>query len=422
MVHRVVLRMNKLKTISQIRGRAVHNFRERHTLNAEESLKPKNINGGCITAQSVVEKFKELMPSKIRKNAVLGIEYVITAKKAYFNEDPKRGQDYLKAALEEFKKEHGEESIIGWSIHNDERTPHLHILVIPRVLDKNNNYKLNARKFVGTKGILSKLQTRFHKNVGSKYGLSRGIKRTGVKHTSPKTFYGLIEQEMSIPEIKTPKPKPLPKKTIKENVPFTNDFNKRKDKEEKYEAQLKQHNKELKAQNIAKIKYFDVAQSKAVAFDLNVQYSMEMSKKIQKHQDEIDELNRKLEFEKSQREKELQEKTAAAKAIAKVLKSTYTPEQLFSKFHLQPTRTKADIFETLVKQGIVKSFVQAVEFVASKFSVKPEWYDFNTGGCGSENEIKIPVDFKNNPMAQIPTTQIYATDKDMGFCGPSGPK
>ena len=76
----------------------------------------------------------------------------------------------------------GSDNVIDCSLHLDEKTPHIHAMVIP--IDERG--KLNARAFVGgTRERLSSLQTDYA-GAMQKHGLERGICRelTKKRHES----------------------------------------------------------------------------------------------------------------------------------------------------------------------------------------------------------------------------------------------
>ena len=188
-----ILRVKKIsgeggKGKSNLSAAARHNFRERETLNARPEDARHNIYlAGAKSAKELMELWEERAPEKVRKNAVPAIEYVMTASP---EEVAAMGQikseDYLREAFAWVEEKHGAENILSAVIHMDETTPHLQVLVIP--LDERG--KLNARGLVGSKKELSAMQTHYAERVGAKYGLERGIERSGARHETIKSYYG----------------------------------------------------------------------------------------------------------------------------------------------------------------------------------------------------------------------------------------
>lgn len=184
-----ILRLSKLSGLGKVSAAAMHNFRERETPNADpQKLDNNRILHGARTTEELMSKWHDLAPEKIRKNAVHGLEYVITAspeKLASMGAENRAA--YFDDALDWLKDKHGEENILSAVVHEDEKSPHLQVLVIP--LDERG--KLNARALVGGKPKLRSMQTDFAERVGLKHGLERGVERSSANHQTLKEFYAL---------------------------------------------------------------------------------------------------------------------------------------------------------------------------------------------------------------------------------------
>lgn len=89
-----------------------------------------------------------------------------------------------------FADRHGEENIIRAAVHLDEKTPHMHLIVVPLTSDG----RLSAKDFYGKKEQLRQLQDDYAKVVGNKYGLERGREGSGKKHVLTKDFYKYIDE------------------------------------------------------------------------------------------------------------------------------------------------------------------------------------------------------------------------------------
>jgi hypothetical protein len=121
-----------------------------------------------------------------RKNAVLGIEYVVSASPEFFDETKNNysTDSYFIEALNFIERKHGRDNVVSFNIHLDEQTPHAHIVVVP--IDKKN--KLNCRDFLGGKEKLSELQEEFNKAMQH---TSRGVElKRGEKknHGEPEKY------------------------------------------------------------------------------------------------------------------------------------------------------------------------------------------------------------------------------------------
>lgn len=187
-----ILRTKKLKSFGEIGGSLSHNYRTRHTPNADPH-RIKNNEHDIEDAAAVMTAIKAGLPEKVRKNAVLCIEYLITASPdADIFTDPKKEAEFFKKSLEWLKAKHGAESVITTSIHRDETTPHLVAYVLP--IDKKG--KLNCREFLGGKAKLSKMQTDFHNEV-KHLGLDRGLEGSKAEHQTIQNFYTKIQQPIA---------------------------------------------------------------------------------------------------------------------------------------------------------------------------------------------------------------------------------
>lgn len=197
-----ILRIAKLKTMGNVAGSLAHTYRTRETPNADPEKIADNEHEQDTPAK-VMDALKALLPEKRRKDAVLGIEYFIGASPEWF-EGGKDGSDYFRAAVDWLEKRHGKENVVGWSVHRDESTPHLVAYVVPL-----ENGRLNAKKWTGGKVALSKMQTEFARDVGQRFGMSRGIEGSKAHHQTIKGWYAQAEkpgQHVTIsPEATKPK-------------------------------------------------------------------------------------------------------------------------------------------------------------------------------------------------------------------------
>ena len=131
MAHKVVLRLAKLKSFGNVAASLSHTYRTRETPNAATELADQNTHSHSNPAE-VMQALKDRLPEKRRSDAVLGLEYVVTAHQDWFKGKGKAAQDaYLMDSLEWLRKRHGSDNVVGWSIHRDEQAPHLAVYVVP---------------------------------------------------------------------------------------------------------------------------------------------------------------------------------------------------------------------------------------------------------------------------------------------------
>ncbi|HBH8326678.1 TPA: plasmid recombination protein [Escherichia coli] len=186
-----ILRTKKLKEWGNICASLEHNFRERLTPNADENRTAKNVHIGGNSTEEIRQKIEQGLPQKYRADCVKCIEYLITASPEFFKErSSETQQKYFDNAIEWLKERHGAENVKCVSIHNDESTPHLVAYVVP--IDERG--KLNAKKWLGGKKLLSEMQDDFNEKVGSISMLFRGVKGSKAKHQRVQRFYGELDE------------------------------------------------------------------------------------------------------------------------------------------------------------------------------------------------------------------------------------
>ena len=186
-----ILRTAKLKSFGEIGGSLSHNYRTRPTPNANPIRTPDNSHS-VSKSYLVMDGIKNRLPEKTRKNAVLAIEYLITASPEWSGwQNKEKEQEFFKRSVEWLEKRHGKENVIATSIHRDETTPHLVAYVVP--IDQKG--KLNARSFLGGRATLSKMQTDFHSKVKD-LGLERGLEGSKAEHKTVKEFYAELQEPL----------------------------------------------------------------------------------------------------------------------------------------------------------------------------------------------------------------------------------
>lgn len=196
-----VLRVAKIKTLGNLRSSAKHTFRERETPNADPGLRGDNeVWIGAEDAEGMAQAWAERAPEKIRKNAVLALEYLVTASPGALGAMSREEQDaFFARGLEWLCDRHGEENVLSAVIHRDETTPHMTAMVIP--LDDSGH--LNARSFTGGRELLAAMQTDFAEAVAD-WGIERGVHHSRARHVSIREYYARVNDrpaaELDLPE------------------------------------------------------------------------------------------------------------------------------------------------------------------------------------------------------------------------------
>ena len=139
--------------------------------------------------QKALERWRENLPKKRRKNAVVGAQCIMSFSHEMLQDKKFNYYDFFTDCQKFVNKHFGKENVFNWAFHCDEKTPHITFQFLPK--DEKGN--LNARKIFGNKKTLSEWQDKFHEEVGQKYGLKRGIKKTNLIHETLNRFYGAIK-------------------------------------------------------------------------------------------------------------------------------------------------------------------------------------------------------------------------------------
>ena len=178
--------------MGEIGGSLSHNYRDRPTLNANPQQTPNNEHS-LKNAELVMSAIKDKLPEKRRKDAVLCVEYLITASPDWVGWNKSDEQKYFNDAKKWLEDKHGKDNVIATTIHRDESTPHMIAYVVPLV-----DGKLNAKKFLGGRQKLSDMQTDFAKSVGEPLGLVRGLEGSKAEHQTIKQYYSNINTAVKI--------------------------------------------------------------------------------------------------------------------------------------------------------------------------------------------------------------------------------
>lgn len=181
---------------------------ERTKLNREFILKP-----GDSRSAAIARRIKDANVSgKIRDNAVHSLQFVATSDHEKMAELERTGKldEWVQDVIDFCKEQFGAENVVSAVLHMDEKTPHLHITVVPIVsgstkerktkpkLDENGNvipkrrYKRKegnrlCAKEVNCRANMIKWQDEFAAKM-AKYGMVRGIPGSGQRHTNPSVW------------------------------------------------------------------------------------------------------------------------------------------------------------------------------------------------------------------------------------------
>jgi len=258
----VVFRIAKIKSTAHLKIAEEEQKRlRRFAPHADPIRSPQNIWIRSPREDDIVKELHaRIGPQHVRKNAVLAVEVIISASPEYFRPDaPDESGTWDADRLADWRQEmepwiaqrfpHAASIVL----HLDESTPHYQILDTP--LDDNG--KLNCRGKYGGVAKLSRWQTDAA-NAVARLGIERGIMKSQAEHVTLREFYGRIKRQT--PKL-PPRPRPLPKPTIAEQLPLGEPARKRAAAEQAYAAAVAARQAAIAERNA-------VLEAKAAAFDL----------------------------------------------------------------------------------------------------------------------------------------------------------
>jgi len=178
-----ICRVEKVKTRGGLSARDAHNRRRKTVSNAAPSRLLANVNLRPDLPESSTASLDGVLARlgnpRLRRNGVLGLEYVLTySPQAADRIDP---GEWAKQALAFVEGRHGRDAILSAHLHMDERTPHVHVVAAPV-----SDGRLKVDRFMGDRGKLRRLQDDYYQQVSSHFGLARRSENpTGRRHIPP---------------------------------------------------------------------------------------------------------------------------------------------------------------------------------------------------------------------------------------------
>nr|WP_232787008.1 MobV family relaxase [Planococcus sp. MB-3u-03] len=197
-----VVRMQKMKS-PDLKGMQFHNQRERESrTNPDIDPDREHLNYDLLHQEKIDynKQVKDIIESqkvserKTRKDAVLVNELLVTSDRKFFEGlDPAEQKRFFEESYNLFSERYGKQNIAYATIHNDEKTPHMHLGVVPM-----RDGKLQGKN-VFNRQELQWMQEEFPKHMQTLgFDVERGI-ASDRKHIEMSRFKALTLNE----EIKT---------------------------------------------------------------------------------------------------------------------------------------------------------------------------------------------------------------------------
>lgn len=189
-----VIRVAKIKTQAQALAATAHNYRQRPVANAEHDAARPNREYVNHTQQdywSLAEaRIQDAGVKRVRADSVRAIEVILTGSPEAFVRDKEgRAADYSKSKwaqdnLHFLQQRYGANNVVSFTLHQDEKTPHVHAVVVPITADN----RLSADQLFNPQS-LRELQTDYAAAM-AQYGMARGVEHSQAQHQPMRRLYG----------------------------------------------------------------------------------------------------------------------------------------------------------------------------------------------------------------------------------------
>jgi hypothetical protein len=188
----VVARMVKIKS-HDVKGIQFHNQREKESrTNPDIDPANRHLNYDLVNAEKIDynKRVKEIIGSqkigdrKTRKDAVLVNELLITSDTVFFDKlTPDKQKQFFEESCTLFSERYGKQNVAYATVHNDERTPHLHLGIVPM-----RDGKLQGKNIFNRQELLW-IQDEFPKHMQKcGFDIERGEKGSKREHIETQKF------------------------------------------------------------------------------------------------------------------------------------------------------------------------------------------------------------------------------------------
>lgn len=187
-----ICRMQKMKS-HDLKGMQFHNQRERESrTNPDIDSERTELNYDLVNARYIDynKRVKEIIDSqktgtrKMRKDAVLVNELVITSDRDFFDKlSPEEEKRFFEESFKLFSERYGKQNVAYAMVHLDEKTPHLHLGIVPM-----RDGKLQGKNVFNRQELLW-LQDKFPEHMREQgFELERGEKGSDREHIEMAKF------------------------------------------------------------------------------------------------------------------------------------------------------------------------------------------------------------------------------------------
>ncbi|MED3867214.1 MobV family relaxase [Priestia megaterium] len=197
----MVCHMQKFK-MTDVKGLQIHNQREKESHSNSDIIQARTEQNYDLIHDKRKVDYKKLIQNRIdngvvsnraiRKDAVVCCSFMISASPDYMNSLSQVEQRrFFEESVCFLKARYGEENFVYASVHVDEKTPHMHVGMVP----VNEKQKLSAYSFFKNKSEFHDLQDKIYEHVKEKgFDIERGVS-SDRKHLSTQRFKAVTLQQ-----------------------------------------------------------------------------------------------------------------------------------------------------------------------------------------------------------------------------------
>jgi hypothetical protein len=188
-----IIRIAKLTSQVHAHNATTHNYRQHEVSNADPAPQHPNkeyLNHEETDYWTLAEaRIAEVVTRKVRTDQVRAVEVIMTGSpEAFVRGQDGRAADYSNSKwaqdnLNFLKEKFGAKNVVSFTLHQDEKTPHVHAVIVPITQDG----RLSA-KDIFTRQTLRELQTDYAQAM-QPYGMSRGIEHSQAEHQPMRRQY-----------------------------------------------------------------------------------------------------------------------------------------------------------------------------------------------------------------------------------------
>ncbi len=188
-----IIRIAKLTSQVHAHNATTHNYRQHEVSNADPAAQHRNreyLNHAETDYWTLAEaRIAEVVTRKVRGDQVRAVEVIMTGSPEGFVRDKEgRAVDYSKSKwaqdnLNFLKEKYGEKNVVSFTLHQDEKTPHVHAVIVPITEDG----RLSAKDVFNRQGLRD-LQTEYAQAMAP-HGFERGVEHSQAEHQPMRRQY-----------------------------------------------------------------------------------------------------------------------------------------------------------------------------------------------------------------------------------------